>query len=295
MDQDNRRMVGLYKRLIIAALAVALIVPWVLSISALAKINRLQSQLTEAMSRLEQSDAAITDAALLSGSGSPGDRSSDSPARSGAGTVYLTFDDGPSARTEEILEVLQHYGVKATFFVVGHTDRHSTQMYCAILQQGHSLGLHSYTHDYQQIYASADACLQDIGRLDRLIFSYTGLHSRLYRFPGGSSNDFADHGLLSQVVTRLAEQGIVYFDWNVSAGDASASPPTAEQIVSNVVDGVRGKRQAIVLLHDAAGKSNTVQALPMIIEQLQAAGFQFEQITVDTPPVQQLVLGIAQS
>lgn len=292
MDQNRRKIVEFYKILICFLLTLFLIFPWVLSIAALSKINSLQAQLDTVLGDRIESSLAMTDSTQRSTASSvPANVGATSVAKSQK-TAYLTFDDGPSANTEAILEILNHYGIKATFFVLGRTDNHSIQMYNSILSAGHSLGLHSYTHNYAQVYASADACMSDIDRLDRLLFDSTGEHSTIYRFPGGSSNEIASREEIAEVASRLAQRGLVYFDWNVSSGDGSASQPTVAQIVSNVVNGAQGKPETVILMHDSSVKGNTVEALPRVIELLQEQGFVFDRISQETPPIQHRVFAI---
>jgi peptidoglycan/xylan/chitin deacetylase (PgdA/CDA1 family) len=287
MEDSNRRAVTFYKTLIVATLAALVLFPWGLSITALSKVARLQTQLETVLSKPEPPTNAVAGLPEQS----PLDNLEHPPLiqpdpGSPTKVAYLTFDDGPSQNTEAVLEILQQYGIKATFFVIGRSDSHSRQIYRKILQDGHSLGIHSYSHDYGRIYSSVDACMADIGRLNELLFTSTGQIPTLYRFPGGSSNSIASLSLLSQVAYRLAEQDIQYFDWNVDSGDASAYDLPGEQIIRNVVSGVKDKQHAIILLHDSAAKAGTVKALPQIIESLLEQGFIFDRLTKETEPVQ---------
>ncbi len=289
---DNRKAVNFYKTIIIAVLAILVLFPWALSIAALSRVERLQSQLESVLSIREppaDSVASLADPPIHQGEDKPA--ASRDPAEP-AKVAYLTFDDGPSPNTAAVLQTLQHYGIKATFFVVGRNDSQSKQMYRDILHGGHSLGLHSYTHQYGSIYSSVDACMEDIGLLRELLLTSVGQAPTIYRFPGGSSNSIASLPLISQVTYRLAEQGMQYFDWNVDSGDASAYDLPEDQIVRNVLSGVQGKDQAIILLHDSAAKAGTVKALPRIIESLLAEGFIFDRLTKDTEPIQHRVFAI---
>lgn len=179
--------------------------------------------------------------------------------------VYLTFDDGPSSNTDRILDILDEYGVKATFFVVGKEGYN--EQYKRIVEQGHTLGMHSYTHKYNEIYASLDAYKQDLTKLHDFLYELTGEDCDIVRFPGGSSNTIS-HVDMRELIAYLDEQDMVYFDWNVSSGDAARGYVSAEQIASNVLDNVGNYNNAVILFHDAADKDTTIDALPTIIEKI---------------------------
>ena len=202
-------------------------------------------------------------------------------------SVYLTFDDGPSSQTNRILDILKEHNVKATFFVIGKTDEYSVKAYQRIVEEGHTLGMHSYSHQYAQVYASQEAFEEDLTSLQDYLFSITGLESSFYRFPGGSSNKVCKIPM-SDLIQCLEERGITYFDWNVSSGDASGTPLSTQTIINNVMNGINGAhKNYVVLFHDSEAKETTVEALPEIIEQLQAMEHtQILPITGDTAPVQ---------
>lgn len=204
---------------------------------------------------------------------------------SGIRRVYLTFDDGPSAYTDDILDILDAYGVKATFFVVGKQGY--TEQYQRIVEEGHTLGMHSYSHKYQEIYSSVDAYRQDLDKLHDYLYELTGVDCNIVRFPGGSSNKKTSRVNMQELIRYLGEVGIQYYDWNVSSGDAASVPISAEQIADNVLDHVDRYNTVIVLMHDAAGKKSTVEALPTIIESiLQSENTVLLPITEDTIPIQ---------
>ncbi|MBE5876089.1 MAG: polysaccharide deacetylase [Lachnospiraceae bacterium] len=204
---------------------------------------------------------------------------------SGIRRVYLTFDDGPSAYTDDILDILDAYGVKATFFVVGKQGY--TEQYQRIVDEGHTLGMHSYSHKYQEIYSSLEAYRQDMDKLHDYLYELTGVDCKIARFPGGSSNKKTSRVNMQELIRYLGEVGIQYYDWNVSSGDAAAVPIDAEQIADNVLEHVDRFNTVIVLMHDAAGKKSTVEALPTIIESiLQSENTVLLPITEDTIPIQ---------
>ncbi len=201
--------------------------------------------------------------------------------------VYLTFDDGPSSSTEEILDILDEYDVKATFFVCGKPNAKYTDLYKRIVDSGHTLGMHSYSHKYSEIYASAEAFKEDFDNIRIFLYETTGVWSNYYRFPGGSSNNVSKVDM-SELVSCLDDAGVTFFDWNVSAGDDKAGA-TKDVIYNNIVSNVPKFKHCIVLMHDAADKKSTVEALPEIIEAIQAMDDTvIVPITENTLPVQHI-------
>ncbi len=204
----------------------------------------------------------------------------------GVHRVYLTFDDGPSIYTDDILDILNEYGVKATFFVVGRENTASYARYLRIVEEGHTLGMHSYSHVYSDIYASPESFAADTQRIRSLLEDVTGQTPVFYRFPGGSSNDVSATDV-SVLADYLESQGITYFDWNVSSGDAGKVPLTSDQIVRNALNGIESRDTTVILLHDSAAKKSTVYALPQILEALQAMdNVEILPITSDTAVIQ---------
>lgn len=183
--------------------------------------------------------------------------------------IYLTFDDGPSTYTDEILNILKEEGVKATFFVTGKEGPEYERLYKRIVEEGHTLGMHSYSHRYYELYASKENFMEDLHKLQDYLEEITGVRPVFYRFPGGSSNS------VSQVPIReladcLEAEGIRYFDWNVSSRDAAGERLSADTIVYNCTKDITDYNRAMILMHDAADKRQTVEALPIIIDKLNA-------------------------
>lgn len=199
--------------------------------------------------------------------------------------VYLTFDDGPSENTEAILDILAEYDVKATFFVVGREDEASQELYRRIVEEGHTLGMHSYSNKYSVIYQSEEAFKTDYQKLRDYLFDITGTECRYYRFPGGSSNPISNVPM-SDLIQFLNEQGTVYYDWNVSAGDEAVAAYTADEMVENVTEDVVKYKTSVVLLHDDEDKSTTVEALRPLIEALQEMGAEILPIDENTRVIQ---------
>ncbi len=206
-----------------------------------------------------------------------------------AKTIYLTFDDGPSARTPEVLQILADNGVKATFFVKnGGKYNHYMQ---DIVAQGHTIALHTYTHDYASIYSSDEAYLSDLQQISDLVYNETGVRTNIMRFPGGSSNTKSKkycQGIMTRMTQKVTEMGYLYYDWNLSSGDASGGTVPASTIINNCRK-VPRNNTVIVLMHDAGDKRTTVEALPEVIAYYKAAGCNFAAIDENTPPIHQKV------
>ena len=201
--------------------------------------------------------------------------------------VYLTFDDGPSTNTDEILDILKEYDVKATFFVCGKPDAKYTDRYKRIVDEGHTLGMHSFTHRYSDIYESVESFKSDLDELRIFLYETTGVWSEFYRFPGGSSNNVSKVDI-TELIGILEDAHVTYFDWNVSAGD-DRSGADKDTIYANIVNNIPRFKHCIVLMHDAADKKATVEALPQIIEAIEAMDDTvIVPITQDTLPVQHI-------
>ena len=183
--------------------------------------------------------------------------------------VYLTFDDGPSVNTEKILDILDSYGVKGNFFVVGTDNPDLQKMYKRIVDEGHVLCMHSYSHKYNEIYSSVEAFSDDLDRIYTLLYEVTGKEPVYYRFPGGSSNSVSSIPM-EKFIEVLDKHGIRYFDWNVVAGDATNPMLPADKIFENSLADLNEYEEAMILFHDLSNKTSTVEALPRIIKAIQA-------------------------
>ena len=199
-------------------------------------------------------------------------------------TAYLTFDDGPSVNTDKVLDILDRYKIKATFFVVGRTDKASIRRYKEIVKRDHNIGLHSLTHNYKLVYASLDSFKKDVYAIRDIVKKYTGVDSKIYRFPGGSSNGVAKINM-HKVIKWIRSAGYQYFDWNLGGTDAAYPPPSANAIYNAIAMYAGSNTDKIVLLHDSQDKVNTLRALPRIIELLKREGYRFAKITKNTKPV----------
>ena len=189
--------------------------------------------------------------------------------------IYLTFDDGPSWTSD----TLERYNVKATFFVIGTSNMNYVD---EIAAGGHSIGIHSYTHEFYDIYASEDAFFEDFFKLRDEIQRRTGISTTLCRFPGGSSNTISrfNPGIMTRLTAAVEAMGFQYFDWNVDSNDAGGAK-TAEEVYNKVISGVQKQNVSVVLQHDIKGFS--VDAVEMIIQWGLANGYNFLPLDATSP------------
>ncbi len=194
--------------------------------------------------------------------------------------AYLTFDDGTSENTEKILDILKQYDVKAAFFVTGDCDETLLKRMQA---EGHIVGNHTKSHKYDILYYSSENFWQDFNQEQEYLESVLGATSPFMRFPGGSNNTVGmRNGVMEQITEQAKENGYIYVDWNVDSGDARGNHVPKDTIVNNVLSGVSGKNQAIILMHQTKPKTTTVEALPEIIEGLQAQGYEIRPMTTNS-------------
>lgn len=198
-------------------------------------------------------------------------------------TVYLTFDDGPSSNTYSILSYLRKANVKATFFVVPNRSEECAATLRAIAADGHAIGVHSATHEYEKIYASVEAFLDDFYEAWDIIRDATGISTEIFRFPGGSNNDY-NVDTREAIIAEMSRRGFRFYDWNVDSYDVAGA--TWTQMYNSIPEEVKGNARSIVLMHDAASRQNTVLVLEDIIKVLLDEGYKFDKINSDTKPVQ---------
>ncbi len=199
--------------------------------------------------------------------------------------AYLTFDDGPSLNTGELLRVLKENHVKATFFVLGKEDKCSKRYYRRIVKDGHTLGIHAYNHDYDHLYQSEEAFQEDFKRIHQLLLRVTGVDVKYYRFPGGSSNTVSKVPI-RRLIRFLHKNGVEYYDWNALNEDAVTVGLTPGQLNQNIMKDAEHLDTAIILMHDLNNSHNTIEALPELIRTLREQGFELLPIDEDTPLIQ---------
>ena len=239
-----------------------------------AAIESIAQQGTDFIPRLKQEDLSWRDAEFAV------DPSRDTEWNfepNGRKVVYLTIDDGPSENTQAVLDILDKYDCKATFFVTGIDPDHAYQIK-EEYQRGHTVGLHTYSHDYAQVYASQDAYFADLEAIGNVVKEQIGFVPCFIRFPGGSSNgvsaDYAP-GIMSALVDEVNARGYQYYDWNASSGDGSDH--TADELYGYACE-YDDLDNVVLLIHDSSTKQTTVEALPRIIEHYQGLGYTFEAI-----------------
>jgi len=195
--------------------------------------------------------------------------------------AYLTFDDGPSKNTIKILDTLKKYNIKATFFVNGREDEFSFKVYERIIKEGHTLGNHTYSHDYSYVYSNMNNFIEDFDKLQNLIKSNYNYEMKIARFPGGSNNTISEnyhYNIMADLSKFLIVGGYTYFDWNIDSNDATAIAPSRDYIINSVLENSKDTNSAIILMHDNIMKTTTVEALPYIIDGLVSQGYEFSSL-----------------
>lgn len=200
------------------------------------------------------------------------------------GTIYFTFDDGPSMNTYSILGYLRKYNIKATFFVVPTRTDDCYAALRQIVNEGHSIGVHSASHDYEKIYASVEAYLEDFYEAWDIIYDATGVKTGIFRFPGGSKNDY-NEDTRDDIIEEMTRRGFRYFDWNVESGDADGADWS--QMYQSVLSDINGNIRSVVLMHDSAPRENTVLVFEDILKVLiNEDKYKIDRINDNTRPVQ---------
>ena len=201
----------------------------------------------------------------------------------GEKVAYLTFDDGPSSNTIPILDILDEYNIKATFFVMADESETAMAGYREMIKRGHAIALHTYSHDYRKIYTSPDAFFDNIAELEKFLFDRFSIKTNIIRFPGGSKNvsskQFGGSSIMQTIIEECEKRGYRYFDWNIDSTDGVSPSVSVHTITTKVLSGAKGKDKAIILLHDINLMDNTVTALPQIIKGLKQQGFTFDVIS----------------
>lgn len=304
----RQKRVQRLKRLIIVTLLTLILTPSVCCVALMLQVRGLNRRIEEMAKRLElleqTSDSQVSNpggeasmfyaGAQVEGVPDAEEKPSQEPKDEENSTseaqhkVYLTFDDGPSIYTSEILDILAENDIKATFFVVGKEDEHSQEMIRRIVEEGHTLGMHSYSHKYYELYASLESFEDDFTRQRTYLEELTGETCRFYRFPGGSSNTVSKVDM-QEFADFLDSQDMVFFDWNISSGDGGRRLLDVDTLVKNCTSDLEQKSTAVVLMHDSADKRTTVDALPQIIEKVLATeDMAILPITEDTVPIQHI-------
>ncbi|MCH5248698.1 MAG: N-acetylmuramoyl-L-alanine amidase [Lachnospiraceae bacterium] len=198
-------------------------------------------------------------------------------------TMYLTFDDGPSEEnTEKVLDILKERGIKATFFLIGENVRKYPDVARRIVAEGHTIGIHSDSHNYDVIYKSADAFINDFENAHKTVYEVTGVDTKLFRFPGGSINDY-NKNVSADIIEKMTERGYIYYDWNASLEDADTKKDLkVEELIENGVTTTLGRNKIVMLAHDVV--DNTSLCLNELLDNLPE--YEIKPIDEDVTPIQ---------
>lgn len=306
-QQMRRRRVNKMKMSILTGAGVWIIILSVLMVAMFVKLVFLENKLERLEESIISVQRVVEEQKKAAGSSQEGEKESISDSDAAAGSVaqedgqagnmpveteqsrkvYLTFDDGPSENTSKILDILKERNIKATFFVVGFDDEASRELYQRIVAEGHTLGMHSYSHKYDMIYQSLDAFKEDMSHLQAYLEEVTGVTPTIMRFPGGSSNQVSNVDM-KELIRYVEGEGLTYFDWNIESGDATSQAYTSDELVQNVMTEVVKYDTSVVLMHDTSAKAATVEALVPMIDQLQEIGAELLPIDETTKLIQHI-------
>ena len=202
--------------------------------------------------------------------------------------AYLTFDDGPSSITPKVLDVLKKHDIKATFFVIHHGDKAAKNHMKRIVDEGHQIALHSWTHDYKKVYASTASFFKEMSNLQKYVYKVTGVWATEVRFPGGTSNTVTSRERIKKIIQQLNKRNMVYHDWNIVSGDAEGKVRSAKSINKKIFKEkeILKQKEVVVLMHDVARNKGTLGALPKIIKGLKKKGFRFDTTSNMRSPIQ---------
>ena len=280
-EEYRKKRVRRIKRFIITFCLILLIVPTVLCIYLIAKVGSLEKRID----RMQESMTVVASGSATSVEDTTATATpeifKEEPEEK---KVYLTFEDSPSPKTEKILDILKKNNVKATFFVNGKDDDYSKSIYNRIVDEGHTLGMHSYSHVFDEIYASKEAFTTDLDKLDKLLFDVTGEHSKFYRFPGGSGvqGTKAD---MQDLIDILLKRNISYLDWNILSPDIKDASVTKKQMVNEIMKEVDLYETSVVAFYDSEAQPMTIKALPSVIKKLKEQGYEILPVDENTAPI----------
>ena len=269
----RKKRVKRIKKIIVVTAIVLLLLPTIMCLFLLVKVHSLEKQIEtitkvsdSGVVKAQEKEVKTTKAPKKASTAEPTIKPTDDTTTK---KVYLTFDDGPGSQTRKILDILKKNHVKATFFVTGKEDASSKKIYQRIVKEGHTLAMHSYSHIQDVIYDSKEAFEKDLKQINRCLYEATGVHTKFYRFPGGSSTQNTSLPI-QNFIDVLKKNHYLYLDWNVISPDINNANATKEQVVTGVMQGVDAYDTAVVLMYDVADKPMTVKALPSIIKQIKA-------------------------
>ncbi len=298
MEQHElqKKRITLYKKIVIYTVLVMTVFPIISGVLLLDKVGKMEKRLAvylaQELDTLQDSAGAFTDnpnATVDTEEVQEPEEDISALVEENKGKrVYLTFDDGPSFQTGEILDILKANDVKATFFVIGREDERYHEYYKRIVDEGHTLAMHSFSHNYKEIYNSTSDFKNDIIKLSDLLYGITGVRPTVYRFPGGSSNTIVK--TVKPYIESLNELGLTYYDWNALNGDAVSKQLSPSQLIENIMRSVRRNDNSVVLMHDLQTRHATVESLQELIDLLKEEGYTILPINESTPLVQHVKL-----
>lgn len=273
----RKKRVKRIKKIIVGTAIVLLLLPTIMCLFLLVKVHSLEKQIEtitkvsdSGVVKAQEKEVKTTKAPKKASTAEPTIKPTDDTTTK---KVYLTFDDGPGSQSGKILDILKKNHVKATFFVTGKEDASSKKIYQRIVKEGHTLAMHSYSHIQDVIYDSKEAFEKDLKQINRCLYEATGVHTKFYRFPGGSSTQNTSLSI-QNFIDVLKKNHYLYLDWNVISPDINNANATKEQVVTGVMQGVDAYDTAVVLMYDVADKPMTVKALPSIIKQIKAKNYE---------------------
>ena len=273
----RKKRVKRIKKIIVGTAIVLLLLPTIMCLFLLVKVHSLEKQIEtitkvsdSGVVKAQEKEVKTTKAPKKATTAEPTIKPTDDTTTK---KVYLTFDDGPGSQSGKILDILKKNHVKATFFVTGKEDASSKKIYQRIVKEGHTLAMHSYSHIQDVIYDSKEAFEKDLQQINRCLYEATGVHTKFYRFPGGSSTQNTSLPI-QNFIDVLKKNHYLYLDWNVISPDINNANATKEQVVTGVMQGVDAYDTAVVLMYDVADKPMTVKALPSIIKQIKAKNYE---------------------
>ena len=273
----RKKRVKRINKIIVWTAIVLLLLPTIMCLFLLVKVHSLEKQIEtitkvsdSGVVKAQEKEVKTTKAPKKATTAEPTIKPTDDTTTK---KVYLTFDDGPGSQSGKILDILKKNHVKATFFVTGKEDASSKKIYQRIVKEGHTLAMHSYSHIQDVIYDSKEAFEKDLKQINRCLYEATGVHTKFYRFPGGSSTQNTSLPI-QNFIDVLKKNHYLYLDWNVISPDINNANATKEQVVTGVMQGVDAYDTAVVLMYDVADKPMTVKALPSIIKQIKAKNYE---------------------
>ena len=273
----RKKRVKRIKKIIVGTAIVLLLLPTIMCLFLLVKVHSLEKQIEtitkvsdSGVVKAQEKEVKTTKGPKKATTAEPTIKPTDDTTTK---KVYLTLDDGPGSQSGKILDILKKNHVKATFFVTGKEDASSKKIYQRIVKEGHTLAMHSYSHIQDVIYDSKEAFEKDLKQINRCLYEATGVHTKFYRFPGGSSTQNTSLPI-QNFIDVLKKNHYLYLDWNVISPDINNANATKEQVVTGVMQGVDAYDTAVVLMYDVADKPMTVKALPSIIKQIKAKNYE---------------------